>query len=368
MADNFNNITTEEDIKRWLKYTKDFMSHRKSICFFIGSFLILGILVSLFKTKSYSSSVTFISQVNNSSQVGGNLKGFASLVGVNLGTNGPSSDSDLPVYLYPKLFESPSFRNKLGESKIALNGDLNNVQSLTHIIDNKDLTFGEWLKKYTIGLPSLIFKSDSNEAQSVESVDSLAFETESKLRLHRYLDKNLSLEIDEEDGTVSITARAPKAVFSTQLVVNAQKILQEEIIRFRIAKSKQKYDFLKKQFKRKSEDFKAAQARLATFIDRNSFNTTQLSQIRRMDLQDERNLLYTITSDLEQQLVAQEIKIQEDIPSFTVISEPRVPLRANSRGRLKTLVFFVALGVFLAIAWFILKTGLVYLKYSWNNL
>ena len=104
----------------------------------------------------------FLSLVLMSKHGGSSLSGLASLAGINLG--GVEGSSEFPPTLYPQVVESVPFKLELLSSSIINNGDELTLRDYFNN-DKGGFNLGT-LKKYTIGLPSLIFGSFKNEDEN----------------------------------------------------------------------------------------------------------------------------------------------------------------------------------------------------------
>ena len=97
------------------------------------------------------------------------------------------------------------------------------------------------IKKYSIGLPGLIIKAIKGERTDAmlasQSNDQLLSITEEEKKLIEILSAQLSLEVNDKDGYVSLSARMPEAKATAQLAKKAQELLQEAITAFKIQKA-----------------------------------------------------------------------------------------------------------------------------------
>lgn len=368
MSENTKNPVEEEDYKIILSFVKDFFSTRKLILTFVFLFLILGIINILVTPKVYTSKVTFITQSSGDSKSSGGLGGIAKLLGGG-GASSNSSTSDIPSFLYPTIMESLAFQRKLYQTPIKLKEIDTLVSFGEYALKIEEPSLKSSIAKYTIGLPKLLFSSKkSTRVVVVKSIDSLEFEDGNELKIINSLKKKILLTTNDEDGTLEISASmANESIAAAQLARNAKKILQEEIIRYRVGQAQEKFDFIEKQYELRKDEFEKAQARLARYNDSNLFNITQSSLIRKRQLEGESNLLFTIFSDLESQRLSQSIKIQEDTPTFTTINPAIVPLKADNSNALKTLLMFGFLGFFFSALIYIFKVTRRYISILWKE-
>lgn len=364
-----NNSNQEEDYKIVLSYVKDFFANKRVIFAIIILFLIIGVIKVLVSPKVYQSSVTFITQSANSSKGNSGLGGIASLLSGGKISSNSGNNSDIPTFLYPRIMESLPFQRKLYETPLKLNGSDSLISFKEYALEIEKPPIKTTIAKYTVGLPGLLFGSKSPAISAVRHVDSLEYENGEEKKIIASLQRKITLTINEDDGTLQILATLVKEpIAAAQLAQSAQKILQNEIIRYRVSQAKEKYDFIDRQYEIRKKQFEDAQARFASYSDRNLFNTTQSSLITKTRLESEAGLLYSIYSDLEQQRLAQSIKIQEDTPTFTTINPAIVPLKSQDIKPLQTVFIFGVLGFIIAIIRYVFVVGWLYVKSLWSEI
>lgn len=364
---NSQDQAIENDYKVLLSYIKDFLDTRRFILRILIVFLVLGLLTVLFTPKTYSSQVTFIAQGSSDSKSTTGLKGIAKLLS-GVGATSATENTDIPIFLYPRIIESLYFKRELYNTPIQLDGEAAPVTFKKYATDIEKPSFGSKVLNYTIGLPGLLF-SNKTTAASTTKIDSLVYTSLEERKVIESLKDKIEFSIDEEDGTLNIlVTMEDEAVATTQLAQSAQHILQKEIIKYRIAKAKEKYTFIEDQYQQKKEKFERAQERLAAYNDRNLFNTTQSSLIRKQQLQNESSLFYTIYSDLEMQLLSESIKIQEDTPTFTIINPAVVPLKPDDKGSIKIIILYLVLGFFIAFFRYVFVVTKKYIIDLWGDL
>lgn len=362
--------SSEENYKDILSYVKDYFKTRKFIFTCLIVAFILAVISILITPRTYSSKVTFIAQGSSSSKAGGGIGGLVSLLSGAGGGGGSSASADIPTFLYPKLVESYNFRKKLSETTIDVKELKEPISYEKYALEIEDPSFKATLLKYTIGLPKLLSSSSKSNAKVTDNKsDSLVYISSSEKKVFKSLASKVKFEIVEEDGTLEITTTIPnEPLAAAQLTNSAKEILQQEIIGYRIANAQEKYKFIDKQYEEKKKLYLESQAKLARYNDRNLFNTTSSSLIRKQQLQEESSLLYSVYSDLEQQRLAQSIKMQEDTPSFTIINPAIVPTSADSKNSIKTIVIFLFVGFLVSVLRYIFIVTKRYLSYLWRDI
>lgn len=357
-----------EDLKLLMSYLKDFFRSKRLIYSIVGIFFICGIFITLSTPNEYQSTVGFTLQTaSDESPLGSGLKNIAQVVGISLGGD-DSEAKDLPVYLYPKIINSLPYQQQLWETPLKFSKIDSTITFRDYYINEGRPDALKTIKKYTIGLPSLIIRSiKKKENNNIQYIDSLNYITEEEMMLKEVLVEVLQFSVDEVDGSLLIKGRMPEAIPAAQLVESARAILQKEIIKFRIGKAQDKYDFIEKQHSAKKEEFIEAQNKLASYIDRNAYNVTQKSKIQLNRLQSEYDLQKSLFTELERQKLSQSIKIQEDTPLFSILDPAIVPLKPVNDGFLFSIIKYIIIGFICSVFIYIGRSVFLEFKTIWKE-
>ncbi|ATA90176.1 Wzz/FepE/Etk N-terminal domain-containing protein [Capnocytophaga stomatis] len=333
--------------KLWIK--------RKSILKFTLFFFILGIIIALISPKQYTAVTVMIPQTSGDKMSVGGLGGLAAMAGINLGG---SSTESIPLNTYPKIVESIPFRKKLIQTPLKFN-DLNEVISYEKYCKEyaKPGILGN-IKKYTIGLPSLLFGKKNDEksvtSEKTDSIWSLSLEDRNILD---GISGQLAIDIDEKEGIISLSYSMPEALAAAQMLQSTQTLLQETVTEFKTQKANEELKFIEQRYEEAKSDFKAKQFALAQFQDRNRDLFGSLPQTRLEQLQSDYNLSFNVYSELAKQVEAKRIKVKEEHPIFTIVEPVSVP---NERSKPKR-GMIVAIWTFFG---FIIGVSLVFIKDS----
>jgi hypothetical protein len=231
---------------------------------------IIGVLVAILTPNTYTASSMFTPNSSGSSSGGSSgLKGLASLAGINIGSSMEGAKEISPM-LYGKILESYTFKKELLEAPLK---NLGEVTSLRDFFEKEtsSSSFLGTVKGYTIGLPSKIigwFKSDTKES-SLQFVEELNTLTEEESGYFKTIDAMLSLNINDKDGYLEITATSKLPQLAAQLVKNGENILQSQIIAIKTKSSSELLAYLEEQYTIKNKLLIEAQDNLANFKDRN---------------------------------------------------------------------------------------------------
>ena len=313
---------------------------------------IVGVVFALFQPNMYTSSTTFIPQLSSDVKTGSSsLSGLASLAGINLGEM--EGSSEFPPSFYPQVVESVPFRLDLLSSNIQINN--NKLKLREYFI--KDLSSFNLLgtiKKYTIGLPSLImgfFKSDefSQDFSSIYSI------SEEDHELFEKLSNVFSLSLNEKEGFITMSFIDKNKKVAAQVAQTAETLLQEKIIEFKVKSSKELLDFTTTQYNEKKNAFEKLQDDRAVFVDKNINISSSLFQNKISRIESELNIAQTVVQQLASQVEQAKIQVNKDTPVFTTIKPVDVPFEKSAPSRILFVIIFLFLG-------FVLSTGYVLMK------
>jgi capsular polysaccharide biosynthesis protein len=342
-------------------------SSRRTIIKTTLVFLLIGLFVAVFSEKEYTASTTFVPQTSES-KVGGGLGGLAAMAGINLGDM--NNDSGISPILYPQILSSLPFQLKLLQTPLTIEGHAESVSFKEYYTSIHAPGVLGILKKYTIGLPGLLISLIKRDPAIVslnkdKELDILSISKKENTLIQR-LSKQVALEIDEDEGSVVLSASMPEAYASAQLVSSAQQLLQKFIIDFKIKKSTEQLEYIKERYTSVEKKFVDAQMKLAKFEDKNKFVNSAMSKIELQTMQDEYNLVYGVYTELAKQLEAQYLQVTEDTPVFTILKPASIPLEKSKPKRGAILILFIIVGVFVGMGIIMGKQFFDFLKEKWQ--
>ena len=311
---------------------------------------LFGVVYALSQPNEYTSSTTFIPQLSSGVKTGGSsLSGLASLAGINIGSM--ESSSEFPPTLYPQVVNGVPFRVELLSNEITLNNELVVVKD--YFLENKSsFNILRTIKKYTIGLPSLILFKNQKEYTNQSKIYSI---TEEDKGLFQILENNLSLSINEKEGFITISYTDNNKNVAAQVTQIAQNLLQEKIIEFKNKSSKEMLDFATKQYSDKKESYEKLQDERAVFVDKNINISSSLFQNKLSRLESEVNISESIVQQLASQVEQAKLQVNEDTPVFTTIKPVTIPFERSAPKRSLIVIVFVFLGLVLSAAYVLVK-------------
>lgn len=326
---DFKQINEEDEEIDISAYIIRMWEKRRVILIIACVCLVLGIISALSKPGVYSAQSVFVPQVSTSSKSSGRLRGLASMMGLNLGSM--EQTSILSPMVYPNILNNVDLQKELIYSKYDFDGvDADSVTFYDYYFDPKykKSNIISVVKKYTIGLPSLIiglFKKESKDFISSGDSSSYIVLTNKEARCIKMLKSKISLSIDSKNGYLTLTAKMPSAVSSAQLAMYTQNLLQKYITEFRVKKAKEQLNYINGRYKEAKKDYEEKQEAYAKFQDANRGLSTAVAQARGQRLEDEYNLANTLYTQLATQKIQAEMQVKEDTPVLTIIEPVLVP-------------------------------------------
>ncbi|MDG1508484.1 MAG: Wzz/FepE/Etk N-terminal domain-containing protein [Flavobacteriaceae bacterium] len=346
-----NSSENQEDSIDIIALLQSIWTGKKLILKTVLVFMILGLFIAVFSQNEYTASITIVPQ-SSSEKPGGSLGGIAALAGINLGSVG--QQSSISPTLYPQILTNISFQKELLETLITIEGQDNKITYKEYYTNVYNPSVLSSIKKYTIGLPGVLIgllKSDKTSNEKSNNNDSLPQITEDDKKLVELLLEQLSMEVNDKDGYISLSTTMPEARAAAELTQKAQELLEQYVIDFKIEKSSSELDFIKNRYQEKEQEFQKIQQKLAVYTDRNQNVNSARAKMELMLLQSEYDLAYGVYSELAKQLETQELKVKEDTPIFTILQPVFVPLEKTGPKRSLIFIIYTFLGFVLSIGY-----------------
>ena len=312
----------------------------------------VGIVFALSQQNEYTSSTTFIPQLSSEVKTGGSsLSSLASLAGINIG--GFEGSSVFPPSLYPQVVNSFPFKLELLSSNIELNNKKLTVRQ--YFSENESsFDFIGTLKKYTLGLPSLISKS-LRTADSGNSRSGIYSVSEEDQELFNKLSQKSSLSMNESKGFITMSYTDKNKSVAAQITKIAQTLLQQKIIKFKVQSSKEILDYTQNQYNDKKIIFQKIQDERAIFVDQNINISSSLYQNKLSRIENELSVAQSIVMQLASQVEQAKLQVSKDTPVFITIKPVNIPYERSSPKR-KLIVFtYIFIGFILSCTYIFAK-------------
>ena len=353
-----NNVQPEEEGIDFVALLKGLWKGRKTIIICTAIFIALGLTAALTMKRTYTVSTTMVPQLGSSR--GKSLASLASLAGFDMGTSNMSS-SELSPLVYPQIVSSVPFRLELMYTPLHYAKADTAVSMMTYMKEYEKPTVIGTVMKYTIGLPGLLMsklRKPEPEVHIEGTDDSGAPKpyvlSKDEERLQKRLAQTVSLSVDKKEGYLTLTVTGSEPLQTAELAMKAEKLLQDEITRFRTEKAEAQLAYVKARYNEIKAETDSYQAALATVRDRSQNMSSTRSLIEQERLQSKYTISNSIYMEMAKQLEQAKMQVKLDTPVMTIVQPVAVPTKP-SNSRSKTLIVWTFLG-------FILGCGIVLAK------
>ena len=314
-------------------------------------FVVLGLLVALFSPKEYTSACDVVPQASDSSALS-RMGSLAALAGINL--DQMQNVKTLSPLVYKNIMESTTFRKELMQTPLNFK-EIDHPISFYEYCTNEEYnkpSIGEYIKKYTVGLPFVILNAIRGEQPSPDygalnqsGDSSIETVTKEEYECLKALDNCITLRLDDKKGYVTITANMPEAVAAAQMAQATVELLQRYITEFKIEKVQANLDFVQERYNEAKSNFEDIQSRRAKFRDANMNTTRYSAHAELVKLNAEYSLAMNLYSELASQLERAKISVKETMPVLTVITPVTVPFKKSKPKRVVILFAYTFFGV-----------------------
>ncbi|MGB4655530.1 MAG: Wzz/FepE/Etk N-terminal domain-containing protein [Bacteroidaceae bacterium] len=348
MEENPNyNVPFEEEDEGidFIALIKTLWDGRRTVIIWTCIFIALGLIAALTMQRKYT--VTTVMVPQTSSKGGSSLSSLASLAGVDLSS---TSSAEISPLIYPKIVSSIPFRLELLYTPLHFNKVDTPVDMMTYSQEYAKPTLMGAVKKYTIGLPSLLMKAIRGKKEDTVPPDStsegpkpLVITNEEGEMLEK-IGESVSLMVDKKEGFLTLTVKGIEPIQTAELAMKALQLLQDEVTRLQTEKAQSDLDYIQARYDEAKAEAEQYQERLAVITDRSQSMTTTRDRIERDRIQSKYTIANSIYTEMAKQLEQSKMQVKKDTPVFTIIQPVKVPIQ-SSNSRSKTLIMWTFFGV-----------------------
>jgi LPS O-antigen subunit length determinant protein (WzzB/FepE family) len=335
----------EEEGIDFIALIKTLWDGRRTVIIWTCIFIVLGLIAALTMQRKYT--VTTVMVPQTSSKGGSSLSSLASLAGVDLSS---TSSTEISPLIYPQIVSSVPFRLELLYTPLHFEKVDTPVDMMTYSQEYAKPALMEAVKKYTIGLPSLLLKAIRGEKEDTVLPDS-ALEgpkplviTEEEGEMLEKIGESVSLMVDKKEGFLTLTVKGIEPIQTAELAMKALQLLQDEVTRLQTEKAQSELDYIQARYDEAKAEAEQYQERLAVITDRSQSMATTRDRIERDRIQSKYTIANSIYTEMAKQLEQSKMQVKKDTPVFTIIQPVKVPIQ-SSNSRSKTLIMWTFFGV-----------------------
>lgn len=357
------NQSHSEDEIDLIEIAAKLWANRRFIIKVTAIFAAIGLFIAIFTPNEYTATTTMVPQTGDKGS-GGNLSGLAAMAGINLGSI--NSGEVLSPSVYPKILNNVNFQKELIYSEYNFSKADKPISYFEYLTNKKYRSFDllRDLKKYTLGLPSIIiglFKNNNEDNYIINTSNGLIYSLSNKEnRIVKEVLKKLSLNINNKDGYITLSFTSEEPRISAEIVQKVQNLLQKFITEFKLEKVRNNLEFVEKSYDEAKENFERKQAELARFRDANKSLTSALAKTQEEQLTSEYNLLLGVYTELAKQKEQAKIAVNETTPILTIIEPVAIPTEKSGPKKTFLLVVTAFLGFTLSAIWTLMHRYLFY--------
>ena len=356
-VNKYNSVPEEEEGIDIMALVKSLWEGRKTIIICVGVFMVLGLVAALTMKRTYTVNTVMVPQMSSSRN--STLSSLASLAGFDLGS---TPTADLSPLTYPQIVNSTPFRLELIHTPLHYAKADTAVSMMDYALNYNKPSIFATVKKYTIGLPGVIIGAIRGKKPEIvipggsgeSGAPKPLIVSEDEAAMIKAISNLVTLAVDKKEGLLTLSVTGSEPIQTAELAMKAQRLLQEEITRFRTEKAQKELEYVQARYEEIKEETSSYQNQLAVMRDRAQNMTSLRSQTEIERLQSKYTLSNSIFMEVAKQLEQSKMQVKKDTPAFTIVQPVAVP-RQPSNSRAKTLIVWTFLGI-------VLGCGLVLLK------
>ena len=345
----------------FMKIYKDLLKHRRLFYKVLPITFVLAVIYSLSIPKYYGCTVK-LSPEMSSSRVNSGLMSLANSFGFNMmkGPGGMGTEALFPT-LYPDLINSTDFKVSLFPVPVTIEGNKEKG------IKDRTMSYYEYLENEQkkpwfsaiLGAPRKLIKwifASEKDSTKVLEVDPFRL-TQKQAMIVKALNNKVVCDVDKKTMVITISVIDQNPVIAATMADTVKTRLQKFITDYRTSKVRVDLEHYKKIYAETKARYEEARQKYAEFVDANQYIILQTVRQRQVDLENEMQLQYNAYTQVAQQVLAAEAKVQEETPAFTTLQSATVPVRKAGPSRAKICLAFLFLAFIGTTAWILHKEG-----------
>jgi uncharacterized protein involved in exopolysaccharide biosynthesis len=332
---NNEDISSEEQIKNIIGklrfYSSRLISKKRNFIVFnlTAALFVLAYLIFAIKPY-YISAITILPEYGSKASMGGNLSSLASLAGINIGGEGPSTE------IYANLIRSESI--------------------LEPVIYEKYKT-----EKYPDSLNLIdYFEIEGNEAETAEIQEREKF----LAMVKEMSEKRITTSVDRITKILELTITMPESKLSADVANKIVESLDNYIRTQRKSFATEQSYYLEQRIRQVKDTLRIAEDRYRDFADRNrGFLTSPTLMVEQGRLQREVEIQQAVYIEITKQYELVQIEKIKDTPVLNIREKAKDPVQKAGPKRAVIFIGFMFFSVMLSAAYYMFKDEIIpYIK------
>jgi len=303
---------------------------RKRIYYIIGGCLALSIIIYIVKPKVYTATAAILPVYDSEDGGLGNLKGLASMAGINLGGSSSGGTVITPDLYSEVVTSTPALIEIMEKVPLTWSSPVDTVMTLyDHAVYDSVPSIGALILKYTIQLPFTIKQAISGEEPTVVFVEPI----------------------------VRISVEGESAEQSAELATAVMQQIQTTITEYATSSAKKNLNFLQKRYDETMDEFTQARQEFFNYRDRHRDYVEERSSVERQQLEDKYNLSYSLLQSLQSEVEKSRMKLLAETPVFSIVEPVVQPDKKSSPKLLLHLIGGFMIGFIISVGGYLLILG-----------
>ncbi len=355
MNEENKNILLEEEEESSIDFGKifqDLLKHKKLYLKVLPVAFVLAAIYALSLPNYYECTVKLSPEMSGSRSTSG-LASLASSFGVNIGSATAGADAIVPT-LYPDLMNSSDFKTSLFPVKVTIEGDKEKGEK-DRTMDYYDYLKDEQKAPWWSSAMKVLFSLFNGQSSMVnDKVDPFRL-TKQQAAIAKALDQKIVCDVDKKTMVITITVTDQNPVICATMADSVKNRLQKFITDYRTSKVRVDLEYNKKIAAETKARYEKARQKYSEFMDANQDIVLQTVRQKQTDLENDMQLQYNAYQQVAAQLMAAELKVQQETPAFTTLQSATVPVVKAGPKRSQMCLIFLFLAFLGVTAWILYK-------------
>lgn len=325
-------IQKDNRVRLLKKYYYLLKGNRTGVFFITGIVLILSIIQAFTHPKEWYASITVMPEEVSKSSVG-DFGGLANSFGLSL-PDGLSSA--LAPAVYGDILSGTDFISTLMEEKVYLERINDSITIEEFMVKYQGSTFLEGI----VSLPSKflgLMKVD--EVEQEKKPTTFRYLDSDQLDRYKELRSRIQVYLHEGTGITQISCQFQDQYLTAFIANYSFEYLREYLREYTSTKEREKLAYLINVIGEKRNEYEEKQRLVSEFQDSNMGQLTNKFKVQLQNLQQERDLSFSVFSQLLKEKEDTELSIKRTQPVFKLIDPVVIPSKP-SKPKKKVIVLF----------------------------
>lgn len=306
--------------------------------------IILAALYIFPVPRTYNAELSLAPELGGNSG-NGSLGSIASTFGINLGSM-QSEDAFYPE-LYPEVVRSNAFVVRLFDVKVkSLDGEIN-TNYYDYLSTKQKTPFYSKPKIWVIQAVKSLTEGKKDNKGTGNGKPNPFMLSEKQNAVADVIRMKIHCDVDVKTNVITIMVKDQDPLICATMCDSVRVLLQDFITKYRTEKSANDVAYYQKLLNEAKADYDRAVRQYSAYCDANQGTILQAFISERDKMENEMSTKLNTYNVMNTQLQAARAKLQERIPSFTILNGASVPVKPTGP---KRVVFIFAMLVLATVA------------------